>query len=204
MAKKQLALEYYKAPPYDVILNPVALRGRWSSAFGRQAPLHVEIGMGLGQFLVEYARRHPEMNHIGLEYKMHRIYTARHKALRTGVRHLRFVPGDANKAIHAFAPGEVDRLTVLFSDPWSNEKMAHKRLTAPHMVEHFKSILSAHGTLHLRTDDPDFFVYSLDTLKAGGFDVAVSVEIGRIKTGFEERWLAEGRQIYGLDATPLG
>ena len=204
MAKKQLALEYYKAPPFDVILNAPELKGRWHTAFGRRAPLHVEIGMGLGQFLVEYARRHPEMNHVGLEYKMHRIYTARHKALRTGVKHLRFVPGDANKNLHAFAPGEVDRLTVLFSDPWSNEKFAHKRLTAPHMVEHFKTMLAPGGTLHLRSDDPDFFAYSLETLSAGGFDVHVSVEIDRIKTGFEERWLAEGRQIYGLDAVLPG
>jgi tRNA (guanine-N7-)-methyltransferase len=204
MAKKQLALEYYKAPPYDVILDPVSLRGRWSDAFGRRAPLHVEIGMGLGQYLVEFARRHPEMNHIGLEYKMHRIYTARHKALRTGVKHLRFVPGDANKALNAFAPGEVNRLTVLFSDPWSNEKFAHKRLTAPHMVAHFKTILAPGGTLHLRTDDPNFFAYTLETLREGGFALEVSVEIGRIKTGFEERWLAEGRQIYGLDAHPIG
>jgi tRNA (guanine-N7-)-methyltransferase len=204
MAKKQLALEYYKAPPYDVILQPTSFKGRWHEAFGRRAPLHVEVGMGLGQFLVEYARRHPEMNHVGLEYKMHRIYTARHKALRLGIKHLRFVPGDANKALHAFAPGEVDRLTVLFSDPWSNEKFAHKRLTAPHMVAHFKTILAPGGTLHLRSDDPDFFRYSVETLRAGGFDLHVSVEIDRIKTGFEERWLGEGRQIYGLDAVSLG
>jgi tRNA (guanine-N7-)-methyltransferase len=204
MAKKQLALEYYKAPPYDVILNPMAFKGHWQQAFGRKAPLHVEIGMGLGQFLVEYARLHPEMNHVGLEYKMHRIYTARHKALRTGVKHLRFVPGDANKALEAFGPGEVDRLTVLFSDPWPNEKFAHKRLTAPHMVAHFKKMLAKGGTLHLRTDDPDFFAYSLETFRAGGFDLHISVEIGRIKTGFEERWLSEGRQIYGFDAVALG
>jgi tRNA (guanine-N7-)-methyltransferase len=200
MAKKQLALEYYKAPPYDVILQPTALKGRWHEAFGRRAPLHVEIGMGLGQFLVAYAKLHPEMNHVGLEYKMHRIYTARHKALRTGVKHLRFVPGDANKALHAFAPGEVSRLTVLFSDPWSNERFAHKRLTAPHMVEHFKAILAPGGAVHLRTDDPDFFAYSVETFRQGGFTMHISVEIARIKTGFEERWLGEGRQIYGFDA----
>lgn len=204
MAKKQLALEYYKAPPYDVILNPIDHRGRWHEAFGRQAPLHVEIGMGLGAYIVEFARRHPEMNHIGLEYKMHRIYTARQKALRTGVKGLRFVPGDANKALEAFAPGEVNRLTLLFSDPWPNEKDAHKRLTAPHMVERFKTMLAPGGHLHLRSDDPGLFAYSVETLRAGGFEVSLQVEIDRILTGFEQRWLGEGRQIYGLDATLPG
>lgn len=200
MGKKLLAHEYYKAPPFDVVLSPTRFRGRWQEKFGRQAPLHVEIGMGLGRHLVEYARRHPEMNHVGLEMKMHRIYTARHKALRQGVRHICFTPGDAIRSLEAFADGEVDRLTLLFSDPWPREQDAHRRLTAPGYVALYKRVLRPGGLLHFRTDDPGLFAFSLESLAAAGFELHVSVELDRIKTDFELRWLDVGRQIYGVDA----
>lgn len=204
MGKKLLAHEYYKAPPFDVVLDPGRIRGRWHEKFGRQAPLHVEIGMGLGLHLVEYARRHPEMNHVGLEMKMHRIYTARQKALRQGVKHIRFIPGDAIRSIEAFADDEVDRLTLLFSDPWPRDQDAHKRLTAPSYIALYQRVLRPGGVLHFRTDDPGLFMFSKDTLEAAGFQLQIEVEIDRIKTDFEKRWLEAGRQIYGVDAVAPG
>jgi tRNA (guanine-N7-)-methyltransferase len=204
MGKKLLAHEYFKAPPYDVLLQPASLKGRWDAPFGRKSPLHVEIGMGLGHHLVAFAGEHPEYNHVGLEMKMHRIYTARHMALKDGVRHVRFVPGDAYKSLEAFGPGEVHLLTLLFPDPWPQEKFASKRLTHPDMVARFKRMLAPGGHMHFRTDDPDLFAYSCDTFRAAGFRLEQVVRLGRIKTGFERRWLSEGRQIYGFDAYPPG
>lgn len=200
MGKKLLALDYYQAPPYDVVLDPAARRGQWQALFARQAPLHVEIGMGLGQFLVTYAGRHPEMNHVGLELKMHRIYTARHKALRAGLRNLRFVPGDAEQSLAAFAPGEIGRITILFPDPWPAGKDAEKRLTSPGHVARYRELLEGGGRVHFRTDDPDLFAYACGTFEAAGFGLTVAVERERIITGFEARWLGEGRAIYGFDA----
>lgn len=204
MAKKLLAHEYFKAPPFDVLLDAGRFKGHWVDRFGRSAPLHVEIGMGLGRHLVEYARRHPEMNHVGLEMKMHRIYTARNKALRQGVKNIRFVPGDALHGMQAFAPGEVARLTMLFSDPWPLPKDEHKRLTSPSYVALYRDLLGADGLMHFRTDDPDLFHYSCRTFLAGGFTLAIAVPLDRILTDFEQRWLEAGRQIYAFDARPVG
>lgn len=199
MGKKQLAHEYYQAPPYDVLLDPARFAGRWERTFGRAAPLHVELGMGLGHHLTAYAQARPDLNHLGLEIKMHRIYSARQMALRQDVRHIRFVPGDARRTLEALAPGDVNRLTLLFPDPWPRHP--DRRLTAPGYLALYRRCLASDGLFHFRTDDPDLFAYSLEGFADAGFAVTVAVPHPRVLTGFERRWLAEGRQIYGLDAT---
>ncbi|MDB5099675.1 MAG: tRNA ((7)-)-methyltransferase [Cyanobacteria bacterium RYN_339] len=205
MAKKQLAQEYYKAPPYDVILEPAKLAGRWHESFGRVAPLHVEVGIGLGHHLVQHALIHPDQNHLGLDLKMHRIYTARHKALRQGARFVRFVPGDADEALAAaFADGEVDRMTLLFPDPWPDNRDAPKRLTHPDRVARYRRLLHAGGVFHFRTDDEPLYMYSRDVFLAHGFALVEAVELERTTTDFEARWLLAGRAIFGFDAVRLG
>jgi tRNA (guanine-N7-)-methyltransferase len=204
MGKKLLAHDYYQAHPYDVILEPSSQKGHWSRLFGREAPLHVEIGMGLGRFICEFAEQQYEMNHVGLDLKMHRIYTARHRALRMGLRNVRFVPGDAEKSLEAFACGEVARLTILFPDPWSDARFAFKRLTHPVRVARYKALLAPGGIVHFRTDDPNLFAYSVDVFEAAGFNVVAAVPLERTLTDFERRWLKEGRLIYALDAVLSG
>lgn len=201
MGKKLLAMEYFQAPPYDVILEPQHLKGRWNESFGREAPVHIEIGMGLGLHLVRYALQRPDLNHVGLELKMHRIYTARHKAIRQGARHVRFVLGDADASMAAFADGEVSSMTLLFPDPWSQDKFAFKRLTHPDRVARYKRMLAPGGNFHFRTDDEPLYMYSREVFMAAGFDLHEHVERDRIITDFENRWLGMGRAIYGFDAT---
>lgn len=198
MGKKLLALEYFKAPPFDVLMDPRRYVGRWAAAFGREAPLHVEVGMGLGHHMMAFAEEHPEYNHLGLEMKMHRIYSARQMMLRAGLRNVRYVPGDAIRTLEALETGSVHRLTILFSDPWPQKP--DRRLTAPQYLELYRRILGAKGLLHFRTDDPDLFAFSLAGFKAAGFEFVAAVPVQRVLTGFERHWLSMGRQIYGVDA----
>lgn len=198
MGKKLLALEYYKAPPYDVLLDPKRFVGRWEATFGRKAPLHVEIGMGLGHHLIAFAHEHPEWNHLGLELKMHRIYTARQMTLRQSLANVRFVPGDAVRALEAFGPGDVHRITLLFSDPWPRNP--DRRLTHPRYLALYRRALGPGGQLHFRTDDPDLFAFSLQSFDEAGFAYTAAVPIHRVLTDFEKRWLGMGRLIYGVDA----
>ncbi len=198
MGKKLLAMEYYQAPPFDVLLDPKRFVGRWEATFGRKAPLHVEIGMGLGHHLIAFARERPEWNHLGLEMKMHRIYSARQMVLRQAIDNIRFVPGDARRALEAFCPGDVHRLTLLFSDPWPRHP--DRRLTSPGFLALYRRALGPGGLLHFRTDDPDLFAYSLTTLTQEGFAYNAAVPVHRVLTDFEKRWLGMGRLIYGVDA----
>ncbi|MEB3285047.1 MAG: hypothetical protein VKN33_07165 [Candidatus Sericytochromatia bacterium] len=199
MGKKQLAHEYFQAPPYDVLLDPHRFVERWERTFGRVAPLHVEIAMGLGHHLVDFAVRHPDLNHLGLEIKMHRIYSARQLAMRRGARYIRFVPGDARRTLEALAPSSVARLTLLFPDPWPRHP--ERRLTAPAYLALYRRCLAEDGVLHFRTDDPNLFSFSLASLETAGFRSEIAVQLGRTLTAFERRWLGEQRCIYGLDAT---
>jgi tRNA (guanine-N7-)-methyltransferase len=58
---------FLEAHPNHIILDPATHQGRWRSLFGNERPLHLEIGMGKGQFVMGMARRNPEVNFIGLE-----------------------------------------------------------------------------------------------------------------------------------------
>lgn len=203
MGKKQLAVDYYTAPPFDVILDPLRLKGAWSKHFHREAPLHVEIGMGLGKHLLAMAQAKPDWNHVGLEMKMHRIYSARNMALRRGWGPLRFVHGDALKSLQGFAPGEVSHLTLLFSDPWPRPQDEAKRLTHPQRVALYREVLAPGGVLHFRSDDPPFFEYSCKVFESLGFSLKEAMDPNRVVTEFEARWMQEGKLIQGVDATRL-
>lgn len=50
-----------------VIQDPKAQRGQWKEIFGNDHPIHIEVGMGKGRFITELARKHPEINYIGIE-----------------------------------------------------------------------------------------------------------------------------------------
>ncbi|MEB3196045.1 MAG: tRNA (guanosine(46)-N7)-methyltransferase TrmB [Candidatus Sericytochromatia bacterium] len=198
MGKKQLAHEYFQAPPYDVLLDPRRFAERWERTFGRVAPLHVEIGMGLGHHLLAFAAANPEMNHLGLEIKMHRIYSARQASLRAGITNLRFIPGDARRTLEALAPRSVSRLTLLFPDPWPRHP--DRRLTSPDYLALYADVLAPQGVMHFRTDDPALFEYSLAQFRSARFLLTVAVPRERVLTAFERRWLGEGKAIFGVDA----
>lgn len=199
MGKKSLALEYFQAPPFDLIQDPGRLRGRWREHFHREAPLHVEIGMGLGKHLLAMAERHPEWNHVGLEMKMHRIYSARNQALRRGLGPLRFIQGDALSSLDAFEDGEVSRLTLLFCDPWPKAQDEAKRLTHPDRAMRYRRVLAPGGLLHFRSDDPPFFAYSCEVFARLGFELRPHLDPERVVTEFEARWMQEGKRIQGVD-----
>ena len=50
-----------------VVQEPAAVRGRWAERFGNHNPIHMEIGMGKGRFLMELAAANPQINYAGVE-----------------------------------------------------------------------------------------------------------------------------------------
>ena len=50
-----------------VIQEPEKNKGKWSSVFPDEQPLHIEVGMGKGRFLMELAALHPDINYVGIE-----------------------------------------------------------------------------------------------------------------------------------------
>ena len=105
--------------------------GKWADEFfHRQAPLHIEIGMGKGRFIMEMARLHPEINYIGIEKYSSVLVRALDKQEQLQLPNLLFLRMDAEEITDFFAPGEVDRIYLNFSDPWPKDRHSKRRLTS--------------------------------------------------------------------------
>ena len=204
------AVEAIEASQYTVP-KPTEWRGRWSELFGRKAPLHVEIGMGKGQFLMALASLHPEINYIGIEKFSSVLVRAVQKQDVEQLPNLRLIRMDADGLNDVFAPGEVDRIYLNFSDPWPKERHAKRRLTSVEFLRRYEGILEKEGHVEFKTDNQDLFDFSLESVEAAGWKLlAVTRDLhrdeklneGNIMTEYEERFSAKGNPICKMIMIP--
>lgn len=189
------------------IRDPQLYRGRWDEAFGRAAPLYVEIGCGKGAFISEMASAHPHINFVAVEKIADVLIMAMESF--SGLANLRFVLGDAQDLPLIFGEGECEKIFLNFSDPWPKRKHAPRRLTHPDFLLKYKTALSEHGVLEQKTDSRPLFEFSLSNLKKCGFRIEFLSEHlykngaeGAVMTEYEKRFYSEGKPIYKLSATP--
>ena len=151
------------------IPEPEVWKGRWQEVFGRQAPLHIEIGMGKGQFLTALAAEHPDINYIGIEKFSSVLVRAVQKQNELELPNLRLIRMDADSITDVFAPGEVDRIYLNFSDPWPKERHAKRRLTSVEFLRRYENILAKDGHVEFKTDNQPLFEFSLEAAEEAGW-----------------------------------
>ena len=126
--------------------------------FAKEQPLEVELGSGDGSFLVEYARRHPERNYIGVERLLGRIRKMERKGRRAGLVNLRGVRIESAYFVQYLLPAHsAAALHVYFPDPWPKRKHRRHRLINDQFPALAREALAPGGTVYLRTDDADYF-----------------------------------------------
>ncbi|SFG33571.1 tRNA (guanosine(46)-N7)-methyltransferase TrmB [Oribacterium sp. WCC10] len=194
--------------------DPENNKGRWTAFFGNDNPIRIEIGMGKGQFIENMAARNPDINYIGIERYDTVILKAikkREAMEKDGVKldNLTFISIDARLLADVFAPGEVDRIYLNFSDPWPKDRQANRRLTSPVFMKIYREFLKADGQLEFKTDNTGLFDYSLESIPESGWKLSAvtrdlhndfSMNEGNIMTEYEEKFSAKGNPIYKLIA----
>lgn len=195
--------EFIEASPY-VIQEPEKLRGKWSSLFHNEHPLHIEIGMGKGQFIHELAASNPDINYIGIEMYSSVLYRALEKRAESELQNLFFLRFDAKYLADIFDLGEVSRIYLNFSDPWPKDRHAKRRLTSAGFLAIYNEILTSDGFIQFKTDNRDLFDFSVETVKESAlwnineitYDLHHSEFLeGNIMTEYESRFVAEGKPI---------
>jgi tRNA (guanine-N7-)-methyltransferase len=192
------------------IQNSASNRGQWKELLGN-APIHMEIGMGKGQFLMTLAKLHPEIQYIGVERYTSVLLRAVQKMDVLALPNVHFLCEDAAALPEIFAPGEVDRIYLNFSDPWPKDRHARRRLTSHQFLERYDQFLAPDGRLEFKTDNQDLFTFSLEEIEndprwhldAFTRDLhhdAVLNE-GNIMTEYEEKFSALGHPICKLIAS---
>ena len=195
---------------FTVIKNPKEFRGNWTSVFGNDRPIRIEIGMGKGRFLLNMAKTYPNINFIGIERYSSVLLRAVEKFDTeefSDLPNIRFVCMDARELPEVFAESEVDRIYLNFSDPWPPNRQRKRRLTWRAYLEVYDEILRQQGDLCFKTDNQRFFEWSLQEICQFGWLIQnISLDLhnsdfeGNVMTEYEEKFSAEGYRIYRLEA----
>ena len=141
-------------PPVLTAAQAQAAYGRWPEVFGREAPLHVEIGSGNGFFLAGMAAAHPGWSWLGLEIRFKRVVLTARKLERAGCDNARIARYDVRYLDDLFRPGEVAAFYVNHPDPWPKDRHAKHRLLQGPFLDTLCALLAPGGELRLKTDAP--------------------------------------------------
>ena len=177
------------------------------SWFEKDAPLFLEIGCGKGRFAVEYAKRHPDINMIGIEKDSNVVVKACEEAQRENLTNLKFMKISAEYIEKYLKPESVSGIFLNFSCPFPKKKYASHRLTAKRFLEIYKRILRKGAEIHQKTDNMHFFEFSIEQFCDCGFALKnISLDLhssdfeGNIVTEYESRFVSMGMPIYRLEA----
>lgn len=184
--------------------NPQA--GNWHFIFGNDHPIHIEIGMGKGQFITTLAKQNPDINYIGIEKYSSVLVRALEKidVMEKPLTNIRFVRMDAENICTMFAKGEADQIYLNFSDPWPKDRHAKRRLTSQQFLNRYDHILTAGGHIEFKTDNKDLFQFSLEQAEPAGWHLDAStwdlhndaeLNQGNVMTEYEQKFSALGNPI---------
>ncbi len=207
MRKKKNLDKRFMACADVMVFEPEEYQGNWGLLFGNTHPIHLEIGCGKGRFALGMAEAHPEINFIAVEREEGALIMAAELAVCKLLPNLRFVSIDAVELEEVFAPGEVGRIYLNFSDPWQPNRQRKRRLTWRAYLGIYDKILCREGELWFKTDNQRFFEWTIQEICQFGWLIQnVSLDLhnsdfeGNIMTEYEERFSAENAKIYRLEA----
>lgn len=192
--------------------NPKEYKGRWKQLFENENPIHIEVGMGKGKFIMRMSEAHPEINYIGIEMYSSVLIRAIEQAEAleesgTVRKNFIFIRMDARELTDVFGPGEIGKVYLNFSDPWPKERHAKRRLTSVDFLKRYEQILPAEAKVEFKTDNTSLFDFSLEQVEASGWKLLsytrdlhndTEMNAGNIMTEYEEKFTAQGIPINKL------
>ncbi len=142
-------------PPVLTADEAWRFRGRWDACFGREAPLHVEIGSGNGFFLAAMCERHPDWNLLGIEIRYKRVVMCAEKLDKAQVENGRIARYHAGFLDDLFEPGSIAGMYVNHPDPWPRGSQRKNRLIARWFLEDCALYLAPGACFRLKSDFED-------------------------------------------------
>ena len=144
----------------------VELKGQWHKAhFKNDNPITLELACGRGEYSVGLAQMHPNRNFIGIDIKGARIWKGAKRALDLELNNVAFLRTRIEIISTFFEKGEIDEIWIIFPDPFLKKGKANRRLTSPRFLNRFREILKPGGLVHLKTDSPLLYDYTLEVME---------------------------------------
>lgn len=176
----------------------------------RQAADVIEVGAGTGLFAVEMATRYPDKQFVAVDVKGDRLQKGAYEAETRGLDNIRFLRARGDQLTDCFDEHVVESVWLTFPDPFPRFRSARRRLTHPLYLSAYRTILKKDGSLYLKHDSREFFLWSLEQLVAEKWQLtALSFDLHeselsddyKIMTTYEKRWTGEGKLTNFVKAT---
>lgn len=175
----------------------------WSEQFEHPAPLHVEIGFGMGEVLMRMAQGDPDKNFLGIEQHWERIYKTLRAITRArltdpgALRNIRILKIDARVVFERlFAPEGIDAIYCLFPCPWPKKGHVKHRLFTREFLKLLNNRLKKGGGLKIVTDYYPYYEWVLGQSARTGFKIETGTVAPVYDTKFERKWAGEGQKEF--------
>lgn len=188
-----------------LIKDPASFKGKWLSLFDNTNPIYIEIGMGKGDFIVENAKKYPNINFIGIE-KYDSVIVRAIEKLPESINNLKFVRMDARNIEEIF-DREIDRIYLNFSDPWPKDRHERRRLTSKEFLDRYENLFKNQKEIHQKTDNRGLFEFSIQSLVNNDYKIEdISLDLHNsnrdniIMSEYEKKFVKNNNTIYYLVA----
>lgn len=193
----------------SVALLPQELDGRidFVQLFGRDSPVHIEIGCGKATFMLNEARACPEINFLGIERAGRYYRYAVDRIGRWKLNNVRIIRMDADFLLAEFVPeSSVDCFHIYFPDPWPKVRQNKRRFFSPNNIKQLIRCLKTGGIIKTATDHSEYFrliqaLFDEQTDKLGRIDFLPTKSANEsewVGTNFERKYAKEQRPVFCL------
>ena len=182
-------------------------KGHFSELFGNNHDIYIEIGMGKGNFIIENAKRYPDINFIGIEKYDSVLVRAVQKLEELELPNLRLIRCDANYIEDIFDK-DITTIYLNFSDPWPKARHERRRLTSTNFLSKYDNVFKGKKNIVQKTDNRNLFEFSIKSFTDYGYKIDMislnlheDTHIENIETEYEEKFVSRGSLIYKVEVS---
>jgi tRNA (guanine-N7-)-methyltransferase len=202
--RENLYFKHLFQPGFHHLVAGFEIKSHWHDRFFRnEYPIVAEFGCGKGEYTIGLATAYPGKNFVGIDWKGARLWRGCKTVEEQKLTNVCFVRALIDHVEMIFAPGEISEIWITFPDP--QPKRERRRLTAPVFLHKYRNILAKNGIVHLKTDNVEFYQYTLDIIRDYRHRLLWATndlyrsgckdDVVTIQTYYERIWLGMGKKI---------
>ena len=186
-----------------VIEDHQRYKGKFKTVFENENPIHIEIGMGKGNFIIQMALKYPNINFIGIEKYDSVLVKATRKVEQMQIPNLRFILMDATYIETVFSK-EIDTIYLNFSDPWPKVRHTKRRLSSSNFLQKYDNLFKEKKNIIMKTDNRGLFAFSIISFTEYGYHIEeISLNLHEdetdiVETEYEMKFSSLGYPIYWI------
>lgn len=188
---------YYRSLDPLLIWNMADRPMDWTGAFGRSAPIELEIGFGNGEAIVRRAKEQPDVDFVGFELAWSSIKRALRRTTGEKLENVRLVQVDAQLGLqYLFRPETIDRACALFPVPWPKDRHEKRRLFSNGFLKLMNNRMTGRGVFQIVTDFEPLKEWVLTQVEDSGFNVEWKETPALFNTKYERKWQSAGQDHF--------